>query len=57
MEERKEDMAFTESYLTNRQVVVIRAEDAGIYTDAASLKDAVSLPSPAPPAKPPLPPT
>ncbi len=40
MEERKENMAFTDSYLTNRQVVVISAEDAGIYTDAASLKGA-----------------
>ena len=39
-EDRRENMAFTDSYLTNRQVVVISAENADKYTDAASLKDA-----------------
>jgi polar amino acid transport system substrate-binding protein len=39
-EERKENMAFTDSYLLNRQVVVVRSKDAAKYTDAASLKDA-----------------
>ena len=37
LEERKENMAFTMPYLTNKQCVVIRAEDAGKYTDVASL--------------------
>lgn len=38
-EERKLDMDFTQSYLTNKQVVVAKA-DAG-YTDAASLSGAI----------------
>ena len=36
-EERKKNIAFSESYLKNEQVVVIRAADAGLYTNAASL--------------------
>jgi polar amino acid transport system substrate-binding protein len=36
-EERKANMDFTESYIINEQVVVIRAEDADTYKDAASL--------------------
>ena len=39
-EDRKENMAFTDSYLTNRQCVVIRAEDVDKYTDIASLANA-----------------
>ncbi len=39
-DERKENMAFTTSYLVNEQVVVIRAKDADKYTDAASLAGA-----------------
>ncbi len=37
-EERKENMAFTQSYLINEQVVVVRSSDADKYTDKASLK-------------------
>jgi polar amino acid transport system substrate-binding protein len=36
-EERRKNMAFTDSYLQNEQVVVARAADAGKYADAASL--------------------
>ncbi len=36
-EERKENMMFTQSYLLNEQVVVIRSADASKYTDRASL--------------------
>jgi polar amino acid transport system substrate-binding protein len=39
-EERRENMAFSDSYLRNEQVVVVRAADAGKYTDAASLAGA-----------------
>lgn len=37
-EERKANMAFTESYLVNEQVVVIRSSDANKYKDKESLK-------------------
>ncbi len=40
-EERKENMGFTNAYLTNKQCVVIMAEDAGTYTDTASLSGAI----------------
>lgn len=40
-EERRENMDFTTSYLTNRQCVVINSKDAGTYTDAASLSGAI----------------
>ncbi|SHH91415.1 polar amino acid transport system substrate-binding protein [Sporobacter termitidis DSM 10068] len=40
MEDRKENMAFTSNYLTNRQVVVVKASNADKYKDAASLKGA-----------------
>ncbi|MGN1450998.1 MAG: transporter substrate-binding domain-containing protein [Eubacteriales bacterium] len=40
-EERKADMDFTQSYLTNKQVVVIDSADAAIYTDAAALSGAI----------------
>ncbi len=36
-EERRQNMEFTDSYIRNMQVVVIRAADAGTYTDTASL--------------------
>ena len=36
-EERKKNMSFSDSYLRNEQVVVIRDADSGIYTSAASL--------------------
>lgn len=36
-EERRANMSFTDSYLRNEQVVVIRTADAAVYTDAASL--------------------
>lgn len=39
-EERRANMAFTDSYLRNEQVVVIRSADASKYTDRASLKGA-----------------
>jgi polar amino acid transport system substrate-binding protein len=39
-EERRENMAFSDSYLRNEQVVVVRAADAGAYTDAASFAGA-----------------
>ncbi|MBR3841843.1 MAG: transporter substrate-binding domain-containing protein [Christensenellaceae bacterium] len=39
-EERKENMDFSASYLNNKQVVVIRKEDAEKYTDVASLAEA-----------------
>jgi polar amino acid transport system substrate-binding protein len=39
-EERREYMAFSDSYLRNRQVVVVRAADASKYTDAASFAGA-----------------
>ena len=39
-EDRKENMAFTTSYIINEQVVVIRAKDADKYTDIASLAGA-----------------
>jgi polar amino acid transport system substrate-binding protein len=39
-EERRENMGFSEPYLRNEQVVVVRAADAGKYTDAASLAGA-----------------
>lgn len=39
-EERKANIAFTNSYIINEQVVVIRSTDASKYTDKASLKDA-----------------
>lgn len=42
-EERRPNMDFTTSYLTNQQVVVIRTADAGKYTDLASLSDASSV--------------
>ena len=40
-EERKENMGFSRTYLTNRQCVVISAEDAATYTDTASLAGAI----------------
>ena len=36
-EDRKKNIAFSESYLRNEQVVVIRSADSGAYTSAASL--------------------
>jgi polar amino acid transport system substrate-binding protein len=39
-EERRANMAFSEAYLRNEQVVVVRGADAGKYTDAASLAGA-----------------
>ena len=35
-EDRRENMDFTTAYLMNEQVVVIRAEDAALYTDLSS---------------------
>jgi polar amino acid transport system substrate-binding protein len=40
MEERKENMAFTTSYIINTQVVVVKADNASKYTDIASLSGA-----------------
>jgi polar amino acid transport system substrate-binding protein len=37
-EERRENMAFTDSYIANEQVLVVPAADAAKYTDKASLK-------------------
>lgn len=39
-EERKENMAFSQSYLRNEQCVVIKASNADTYTDIASLAGA-----------------
>ena len=39
-EERKQNMAFSDSYIKNMQVAVIRKADASIYTDTASMADA-----------------
>ena len=39
-EERKQNMAFSDSYIKNMQVAVIRKADAAIYTDTASMADA-----------------
>lgn len=36
-EERRENMSFSEPYMENMQVVVIRSADAGKYTDLASI--------------------
>ena len=38
-EERRENMDFSDSYIKNMQVMVIRAADADVYTDTASLAD------------------
>ena len=40
-EERKENMDFSTTYLTNKQCVVISKDDADKYTDSASLQDAI----------------
>lgn len=37
-EERRENMAFTDPYIANEQVLVVPAADAAKYTDKASLK-------------------
>lgn len=39
-QERRQNMAFTNSYIVNEQVAVIRAEDAEKYKDLESLKSA-----------------
>lgn len=39
-EDRKENMAFSTTYLKNRQVVLIRKDDADKYTDIASMAGA-----------------
>ena len=39
-EERKQNMAFSDSYIKNMQVAVIRKADAATYTDTASMADA-----------------
>lgn len=39
-EERKENMAFSESYVRNKQVVVIKADNKDKYTDEASMAGA-----------------
>lgn len=39
-EVRKEQMDFSESYIKNMQVAVIKASNASVYTDSASMKDA-----------------
>lgn len=39
-EERKENMAFSTSYVRNKQVVVIKADNADKYTDIASMAGA-----------------
>ena len=36
-EERKQNIGFTDSYIKNMQVVVIKADKAGVFTDTASL--------------------
>lgn len=40
-EERRENMDFSDTYLANRQCIVINAEDAETYTDTASLSGAL----------------
>jgi polar amino acid transport system substrate-binding protein len=40
MEERKENMAFTTSYIINTQVVVVKADNASKYTDIARMSGA-----------------
>lgn len=40
-EERRENMDFSMSYLTNKQCVVINSSNAGTYTDTASLVSAM----------------
>ncbi len=40
-EERRENMDFSTSYLTNKQCVVINSSNAGTYTDTASLASAM----------------
>lgn len=42
-EERKENMAFSTAYVSNRQVAIIRKADAAKYTDTASMKGAVMI--------------
>ena len=37
-DDRKENMDFSASYMNNKQVVVIQADDADKYTDVDSLK-------------------
>ncbi len=39
-EERKENIEFTTPYISNKQVVVIKAQNADKYTDTASLSEA-----------------
>ena len=39
-EERKQNVEFTQPYINNKQVVVIKADNAQTYTDAASLSSA-----------------
>ena len=39
-EERKENMGFSKSYVRNKQVVVIKADNKDKYTDEASMADA-----------------
>lgn len=39
-DDRKENMDFSASYMNNKQVVVIQADDADKYTDVDSLKPA-----------------
>jgi polar amino acid transport system substrate-binding protein len=39
-DERRQNMAFSTSYMRNEQSVVVRADDAGKYADAASLAGA-----------------
>lgn len=36
-EDRKENMAFSTTYLNNRQVVIVKTENAGKYSDTASM--------------------
>lgn len=38
--EREQTLSFSEPYMVNKQVIVIRADDAGKYTDTASLSSA-----------------
>ncbi|MGN0346752.1 MAG: transporter substrate-binding domain-containing protein [Lachnospiraceae bacterium] len=40
-EERRENMDFSDTYLANRQCIVINAEDAATYTDTAGLAGAL----------------
>jgi len=42
-EERKENMAFSTAYVSNRQVAIIRKADADKYTDAASMAGATMI--------------